>query len=151
MQIETSRFGLLEYHKEDLVHFLGGLFGFEELKDYLVIPLENNPAFYWLQSAEDGQVAFLLTDPFLFFPSYTVELGEEIRKKLAIGKREQVVVYVIVTIPPTGLQGMTANLIGPLVINLAKRCGKQHILNGTDYHTKHLLFTNQSSRTRAGG
>ncbi len=151
MQIETSRFGLLAYEKEDLIHFAGGLFGFEHLKDYLVLPLENNPAFYWLQSVEDGEVAFLVTDPFLFFPSYTVELDEEIRKKLAVEKREQVAVYVIVTVPSADVRDMTANLIGPLVINLASRRGEQYILYGTDYHTKHLLFTNQGSQAGGAG
>jgi len=149
-QVDTVRFGLIEYSPEDLIHFPAGLLGFPELKDYIVIPLEANPAFFWLQSVQDGQIAFLITDPFLFFPDYEVELSESLKQELAITRREQVVVYTIVTIPATGVKDMTTNLVGPLVINLENRRGAQYVLGGNQYHTKHRLFRKQATG-EAGG
>ncbi|MDX5476625.1 MAG: flagellar assembly protein FliW, partial [Bacillaceae bacterium] len=37
-------------------------------------------------------------------------------------------------------QETTANLQGPVVINVNKKLGKQVILTGTSYETKHKLF-----------
>lgn len=149
-QVDTTRFGLIEYSPEDLIHFPAGLLGFPELKDYIVIPLEANPAFFWLQSVQDGQIAFLITDPFLFFPDYQVELSDSLKQELAITERKQVVVYSIVTIPATGVKDMTTNLVGPLVINLENRRGAQYVLGGSQYHTKHRLFRKQATG-EAGG
>lgn len=149
-QVDTTRFGLIEYSPEDLIHFPAGLLGFPELKDYIVIPLEANPAFFWLQSVQDGQIAFLITDPFLFFPDYQIELSESLKKELGITRREQVVVYTIVTIPATGVKDMTTNLVGPLVINMKNRRGAQYVLGGNEYRTKHRLFSKEATG-EAGG
>ena len=84
MQIETSRFGLLAYEKEDLIHFAGGLFGFEHLKDYLVLPRKTTRLFTGCSLLRTGSGFF---SPIHFFlSSHTVELDEEIRKKLAVEK-----------------------------------------------------------------
>ena len=150
MQINTSRFGLIKYSPQDLLHFPDGLLGFQELTDYLLIPLEANPAFFWLQSVQEEQIAFLITDPFLFFSDYQVELSESLKQELAITKREQVALYTIVTIPASGVKDMTANLVGPLVINMENRQGAQYVLGGNQYHTKHRLF-NKTDTVKAGG
>lgn len=150
MEITTTRFGVIQYSPQELLHFPVGLLGFPELKDYLIIPLEDNSAFCWLQSVQDGQIAFLITDPFLFFPDYQVKLGETLKKDLQIADRKQVVLYTIVTIPTSGVKEMTANLVGPLVINLANRQGAQYVLGGTKYQTKHPLF-NKTTSQKAGG
>jgi flagellar assembly factor FliW len=150
LQIHTTRFGLIEYSPQDLLHFPDGLLGFQDLTDYLLIPLEANPAFFWLQSVQEGQVAFLITDPFLFFTDYQVELSETLKQELAITKRDQVVLYAIVTIPASGVKDMTANLVGPLIINRENGRGAQHVLGGNQYHTKHRLF-NKTDTVKAGG
>lgn len=140
MQIKTTRFDVLNYSPQDLIHFPAGLLGFEELKDYLVIPMADSDAFFWLQSVEQGEIAFLVTEPFKFFSDYEIQLGDNLKKKLSITQREQVAVYTTVTIPQTGVKDMTANLIGPLIINLDNRRGIQYVLEGDRYHTKHRLF-----------
>ncbi len=140
MQLETSRFGLIQYDVEELIIFREGLLGFEHLKDFLLLPFEGNPVFFWLQSIEDGNVAFLATDPFWFFPDYGLEIDDELKKTLQITERKQVVVYTICTVPGTNIKDMTTNLVGPLIINAESRQGAQYILNDYKYHTKHALF-----------
>lgn len=140
MQLETSRFGEIQYQSDELICFSEGLLGFEHLKSYLLIPFEGNPAFSWLQAAQDGNIAFLLIDPFLFFPDYELELEDELKEKLQIFKREQVAIYTICTIPGSDIKKITTNLIGPLVINMENFQGAQYVLNDFKYHTKHPLF-----------
>ncbi len=56
-----------------------------------------------------------------------------------VKRPEQVLVYNILTIPEQ-IDKMTANLLGPIIINREDLIGKQVILNDSKYTTKHLLF-----------
>ncbi|MBI4795587.1 MAG: flagellar assembly protein FliW, partial [Deltaproteobacteria bacterium] len=47
---------------------------------------------------------------------------------------------VILTIPQGLPQDMTANLMGPLLINLANRRGKQLVLESSPYSHKHPVL-----------
>lgn len=141
MLVETFRFGALEVAEEELIQFPLGLPGFEHLKQFFFVPLPDNPAFVWLQAKADPAVAFLLVDPFLFFPGYSIELGEAEKTFLEAGGPEDILVYAVVTIPPSGVREMTANLLAPVVINRRARLGLQMILDGSGYTTKHRLFS----------
>ena len=140
MKITSSRFGEIEIDDEQQIFFKEGLLGFENLKSFVLLPVNNSMIFTWLQSTEEGEIAFLLTDPFMFFPGYEVELDESIREDLQIDAAKDVVIQAIVTIPEAGVKDMTANLLGPLVINVNDRIGKQTVLTQTNYTTRHKLF-----------
>ncbi len=140
MKITSSRFGEIEIDDEQQIFFKEGLLGFENLKNFVLLPVNNSMIFTWLQSTEEGEIAFLLADPFMFFPGYEVELDESIREDLQIDAAKDVVIQAIVTIPEAGVKDMTANLLGPLVINVNDRIGKQTVLTQTNYTTRHKLF-----------
>ena len=116
--------------------------------------MTNNDVFAWMQSQSDPDTAFLMVDPFIFFPDYDVQLNESVCASLQIKDREEVTLLTVVTIPPQeGVRGMTTNLLAPVVINHVKGIGRQVILDGSGYKTKHLLFSHvlQKSRNRACG
>lgn len=144
MLVETLRFGRLEVAEEALIKFPPGLPGFEYLKRFFFVPLPDNPAFVWLQAEADPAVAFLMADPFLFFPGYSVELGDQEKAFLEVSGPEDLLVYAVVTVPPEGVRQMTANLLAPVVINRRARLGLQVILDGSGYCTKHRLFPDRS-------
>lgn len=146
MQIQTTRFGLLEVDEQEVIKFPSGMLGFEDLTEYVLVPVPNNPAFTWLQAVREPAVAFLMVDPFLFFQGYEVELKSRHEETLQVDGPDQVAVYAVVTIPPTGVKDMTANLVGPVAVNLAKKRGLQLILDGTDYTTRHRLFPEQPDK-----
>jgi len=146
MIIKTTRFGELEVAKEKIINFPKGLPGFEHLRQFVIVPVDNNPAFVWLQSVEAPDVAFLLVDPFLFFSGYEVELTRDLREELSIKNRSDVIIQAIVTIPETGIKDMTANLVGPVVINVKRNLGKQVVLQNTEYGTRHPLFRNKGTK-----
>ncbi|MEW6661704.1 MAG: flagellar assembly protein FliW [Bacillota bacterium] len=143
MQIQTTRFGTLEIDEQEVIKFPSGMLGFEELNDYVLLPVSGNPAFTWLQAVQEPAVAFLLVDPFLFFQGYEVELQPRHEQALQVDGPDQVAVYAVVTIPPSGVKDMMANLVGPVAINLVKKRGLQLVLEGTGYTTRHLLFPRQ--------
>jgi flagellar assembly factor FliW len=140
VQVTTTRFGVLEAKEEDLIHFPLGMLGFEDLKEYLLLPVPDNPVFCWLQAARESALAFLLVDPFVIFKNYEVEIGENHQKYLGITQDAPIVVLAVVTVPPEGVKAMTANLLGPVAINLGAKKGLQLVLEGTRYTTKHSLF-----------
>jgi len=154
MQVNTTRFGPIEVAEESLLYFPEGMVGFPHLKKYFFVPVPNNDVFAWMQSQNDPDIAFLMVDPFIFFPDYDVELSDSVCASLQIKDRKEVTLLTVVTIPPQeGVRGMTTNLLAPVVINHVKGIGKQVILDGSGYKTKHLLFSHvlQKSRQRACG
>ena len=63
-----TRFGEVEYDPEKTLHFPKGLIGFEDLHEFIVMPNIKEGPLFWIQSVEDPQIAFVLTDPTSFFP-----------------------------------------------------------------------------------
>ncbi|MDR2701528.1 MAG: flagellar assembly protein FliW [Spirochaetaceae bacterium] len=137
MKIQTKAYGLIEIDERQKVSFPAGLFGFESVKDYVLIDAERQP-FYWLQSLEAEHIAFITINPFLFRPDYELDIEDDLLKDIGITKAEDALVFSIVTIPPGG--PMTANLQGPLIINRETRIGRQGILSDSRWKTKHDIL-----------
>lgn len=139
MIINTKYFGEIEIDESKKITFAKGLPAFEEIKEYVLIDLPDNPVFHCLQSTKQSEVAFLVIQPWDFFHDYDIDIPQEDLEELEINKKEQVLIYNILTIPKD-INNMTANLLGPIVINIENLKGKQVILPQEDYHTKHPLI-----------
>ena len=114
MKYETARFGSLEIQDEDVLFFPDALYGFDQEKEFALLPLDLNVESHmeWLQSLRTRELAFILTDPFLFVPQYKMVLSDSEKDQLKIESTESVAVRVIVTIPKVHTE-MTANLLAP--------------------------------------
>lgn len=140
MEVYTARFGTLEVVPEKILRFPGGMVGFPELKEFFFVPLPDNDVFVWMQAVNNPDVAFLMVDPFVFFPDYEVDLSEAICEFLGIKDPSEATLLTVVTIPSRNVREMTTNLLAPVVINHVKGTGQQVILESSGYRTKHLLF-----------
>ena len=138
MKVATKAYGLIDVDERQKIVFPHGLLGFEELKDYILLDAERQP-FYWLQSIDVEQVAFILVNPFLFRPDYEVNISNEELAEISLRSPEKALIFSIVTIPPND-SPMTANLQGPLVINRDNRTGKQAVLSDARWRTKHDIM-----------
>jgi len=138
LKVATKAYGLIDVDERQKLIFPQGLFGFEELRDYLLLDAERQP-FYWLQSMDEEDVAFILVNPFLFRPDYEVNISNEELAGIGIRSPEKALIFSIVTIPPDG-SPMTANLQGPLIINRDTRMGKQAVLSDDRWKTKHDIM-----------
>jgi len=137
VKVATKAYGLIEVDERQKIIFPQGLFGFEELQDYILLDAERQP-FYWLQSMQEEQVAFILVNPFLFRPDYEVNISNEELAEIGIRSPEKALILSIVTIPGDG--PMTANLQGPLIINRDNRTGKQAVLSDARWKTRHDIM-----------
>ncbi len=139
IQVKTTRFGDLEVKQEDVIVLPSGLIGFPELKQYILLDHDKGSPFKWLQSLDDGAIAFVLINPLLFKPEYAVEVSEAEVSDLSIESEEDAVISVIITMPSNPMK-MTANLKAPLIFNLKNRKGKQVILSSSQYTTRHNVM-----------
>src|SRR5512134_3410762 len=115
----------MELDERQKVRFPYGLLGFESLHDYALLDAEQTP-FYWLQSLEVVEIAFVLIEPRVFRPDYSPGAPPEDLAEIGIRRPEDALVFAIVTIPADP-RLMTANLQGPLLINRESRIGRQCI------------------------
>lgn len=150
MKIKTSRFGEIEVGDDQVVMFPEGILGFSDIKTYATVEQPATHPLRWLQSAEFPTLAFLIVDPRLFFPDYVVRVRSEDLMAIKLDQVEEGDVWVIVTVPPNPME-MTANLLGPLVINLRDRLGKQLVLIDSRYKTKHRLFPESTESSEVSG
>ncbi|MCA1033709.1 flagellar assembly protein FliW [Bacillus infantis] len=141
MNLQTKFHGRVEINEEQVLHFNTGIPGFIDEKKFCILPIEGTPLFV-LQSVKSAETAFILTDPFSFFADYEFNLPEEVTEALSISSDKEVAVFVILTVQEP-FEKTTANLQAPVIINQKEKQGKQVILNGNSYTTKHLFITKE--------
>ncbi|GHU24672.1 flagellar assembly factor FliW [Spirochaetia bacterium] len=138
MNIGTKAFGLIEVDDHQRVNFPQGLVGFESYKNYVLLDADT-PPFYWLQSLDTAELAFLVINPFLFRPDYEAHINNEELEDIGISIPEKALVLAVVTISANG-NSVTANLQGPLIINQETHTGKQVVLSGPQWKTRHNIL-----------
>ena len=139
-KIDTLRFGQIEVEEEKIVHFKDGIPAFEEEHEFIIVPYDSESPYYFMQSLATPDLAFLITVPFIFFPDYEFELDEVAQHELDIKHQEDMLIYVLITIPGGKIEDMTANLMAPVVLNKENMQAKQVVLDRSRYTTKHRLF-----------
>ena len=122
MKISNAQFGTMEYEEDQIIRFEGGLAGFENYKNFLMVQLDF-VLFYWLVSIDEPEVVFPLVPVNSFMENYHAEIGT--------------IPFGLVTFnsDPTKI---TVNLRAPLYINNDKKTGYQKLLER--FKTNYPLF-----------
>lgn len=137
MEVRTTRFGVLEVAQDRVISFPKGLLGFPRHTRYCLLEPGDDSCFFWLQSLDEPSLAFVVTDPALFVPDYSVPIRPEQMEDLAMTGLEDAQVFCIVN----KLDGqLTGNLQGPLVVNTLTRTGEQMVLAEKRWTTRHSLL-----------
>ena len=137
MEIESTRFGRLSVDEERVITFPGGLLGFPEHTQFALIQTGEENYFFWLQSADDPNLAFVVTDPSIFFKDYDVPLREEMQQDLKLEDPQFVQVFVICN--KVG-DWLTGNLLGPIIVNAQNRLAQQVVLTEKKWTTRQPLL-----------
>ncbi|MCW5938298.1 MAG: flagellar assembly protein FliW [Fimbriimonadaceae bacterium] len=140
----TTRFGEVACAEEDIVTFPEGLVGFSELKRFVLVRHGDDSEFRWLQSLDDGTVAFLVVDPSVYVENYAPDMPAHIENSLAIDEETPILVYTVCTIPNGQPKAMTMNLAGPIVVNAASRRAMQVVLEDERYPVRFPAFRIES-------
>ena len=137
MEIESTRFGRLEVDNERIITFPNGLLGFPDHARFALIQTGEENYFFWLQAVEDPNLAFVVTDPTIFFKDYEVPVREETQRELKIEDNAFLQVFVICN--KVG-EWLTGNLLGPIVVNAQNRLAQQVVLTEKKYTTRQPLL-----------
>lgn len=148
MKIQTKYHGEITIEDSQIVHFENGLPGFFEEKKFVILPLTEDQVYLILQSVQTPAIAFVITNPFLFFKDYEFKLDDGIVEKLGIKDVNDVQVFNILTVQDP-FEKTTINLQAPIVINVKNKHAKQVILNHENYTTREPLF--QTSQVKDKG
>ncbi|MGA2481250.1 MAG: flagellar assembly protein FliW [Spirochaetia bacterium] len=151
MKVLTKPYGEMDIEDRQIISFPRGLFGFEDLRRFALFDATQAP-FYWLQSLERVEVAFVLIDPHFFRPDYTPDADPGELEEIGITTVEDALVFAIVTIPADSRQ-MTANLQGPLIMNRRTHAARQSISSNPRWGVRHVIVEElaQAGQGAAGG
>lgn len=137
MEVRTTRFGVIEIAEDRVITFPKGLLGFPSQTRYCLLQPGDDALFFWLQSLDDSNLAFVVTDPTLFVTDYSVPIRPEQMEDLGLAELADAQVFVIVNKVE---QELTGNLQGPLVINTLSKQGEQLVLAEKRWTTRHVLM-----------
>ena len=134
--IATTRFGEITVPEEQCITLPDGLLGFEQEHQYGLLESRPGSPFHWLQSLTNPALAFVVVNPYDFFPDYAFSISDADVERLALTSAEQTAALTLVTIASPEV---TTNLLGPVIVNLATRQGRQIVLADSSYTTRHAL------------
>lgn len=137
--VPTTRFGTLEVEEDIIIYLSEGIIGFEKWKRYVVVHHDDTTSFRWLQALDHPGVAFPILEPREFRPDYAPTISNSDAQALQVTADTPVLMFAIITVPPGQPDGMTANLLGPIIINGFTHQGRQVIVQDEGYHTRHRV------------
>ena len=162
MEIDSTRFGRIVVDETRVITFPAGLVGFPDHNHFALVQTGEETFFFWLQSLDDPSLAFVLTDPTLFFKTYAVPLRDEARRGLQVdgpaasdnaGERpadrsasspvtaEAAAQFLQVFVICNRVDDwLTGNLLGPIVVNANNRLAQQVVLTEKKWTTRQPLL-----------
>jgi flagellar assembly factor FliW len=143
LKYQSMKLGTIEYEKDQVITFIEGVLGFPHCHDYVIVE-HGQSLFMWLQSLEEPSLAFLLVDPWLFFPDYSPEIPDEDVSALGLQEPYNFSVFCFVTVPEM-VEMTTVNLKGPMVVNLDTKKAMQVVVPNPEYTTAHRIFQEEET------
>ena len=146
MKVQTTRFGPVEIDESRIITFPAGLLGFSSYRQYVLLQPNDEGIFYWLQSIEAPDLAFVVSDPALWVPDYRTTIRSEQMAELDLASAADAQTYVIIN--KYG-ESLTANLQGPLVVNVNNRVAMQMVLAEKRWTTRHEIVHMEATAASA--
>lgn len=135
MKVISKIHGEIKYEEKNIITFNRGIPGFEELRKFIIVDLEDYEPFKLLQSLENDEIALVVTSPYEFFKDYEFKLNDETVRNLKIQYPGQAMIMTTVTLN-LDVKKITTNLQAPIVINTSNNIGEQIILDDSKYKVK---------------
>ena len=153
MKAVTRLFGTIDVADDKIITMERGMIGFPELTHFALIFDEEKKdrkfKIMWLQSMDDGDVAFPVADPIQVKEDYKPLVNEEIIAPLGEMTEENTYILVTVTVPKR-VEDFSVNLKAPIVINMDSNKGAQ-IITEDDYPVKFKVYDLLKGNTEKAG
>ena len=143
MKILSRKFGEIEIDDDKILVMPEGLPGFDGFERFVLLEDPKTAPFCWFQSVDEPNLSMIVMNPFLFKPDYELDLDG------FIGTRDwenttpdDLIVYVVVNVSEKENETkITANLMGPLIINQKNKEVIQAVISDTTYSHQHNVLT----------
>jgi flagellar assembly factor FliW len=140
LTVSTSRFGELTVSPDKVIRMTSPFLGFPDSKNFMLKPHGDQSPFMWLQSLEDPALAFVVIQSTIIAPEYQPNIANYVKQELKASEDDPLEVLLILTVPKNDLKKITANLLGPLVINPNQRLAKQVLQDPTNHDACWPIF-----------
>ena len=142
MKIKTRKFGEIEIDEKKILSMPKGLPGFPGFERFVLIEDSKSAPFCWFQSLEEPNLALIIMSPFLFKPDYEIDLkGFIISRGWKDVEIKDLLIYVVINIfEGEKEKRITANLIGPLIINSKNNEVIQVAVSNSTYSHQHNVL-----------
>lgn len=139
MKILTKYFGEIDIHKDNIINFPYGIFGFESSKEFILLKFEeDNEVMMSLQSTDEPDLAFVLVNPLSVYPDYNPNIEVSELAKIGLKSLENAYCYGICVLGQT-LEESTINLKSPIVLNTESKLAIQVFVGNSEYKFKHKI------------
>jgi flagellar assembly factor FliW len=112
--LDSTRFGAVQIAAESVIEFSNGLIGLGGSR-YALLTSDAGSPFAWLHSMEDADVALPVTNPWLFFSEFAVDLSDGEAERLGVRDPNATDVWVTVR-AASRLEDFSANLRAPILV-----------------------------------
>lgn len=124
---------------ENVFRFPTGIPAFEDVKEFVFLCKPDTQPFVFMQALPPAELVFVCVDPFLIYPGYTPRIGAADARFLHLDNMADALLLNICTITPDA-RDITANMQGPIVINLRSCIGKQVICDDQNYPIRYRIW-----------
>ncbi len=131
--VVTSRFGEIEVDRDRVITVTSPILGFPESHRFVLRPHGAGSAFMWFQSIDNPALAFVVVPAGLIDKGYQPNLSKADHEELQFSDGQEPEFLVILTFTRDEKLNITANFLGPLVLNAKKRLAKQVLLDPAKY------------------
>ena len=135
-----TRTAQIPVNHENIFVFPEGIPAFEEYRQFILYCDTQLQPFFFLKSVGiSPEISFVCVDPYLVCPDYKVHLSASDLKTLGLTDKKDCFVLSTVTVKEKP-EDITANLVGPCIINLKNCTGKQVINDSGKYSVRTRIW-----------
>ena len=114
-----------------IFEFDKGLPAFENSRRFIFILDEKVAPFVVMQAVDDASLSFVCVDPFTVKEHFEIKISEAVEERMDIQDNAEILILSFVTVSPE-MTETTANLLGPIVLNMRNNKASQVIQDHLD-------------------
>lgn len=123
-----------------VIRFEEGLYGFQTVKDYVLLQEDDTGTIWSLQAADGPVPSFIVLNPYTVIGDYSPVLPVSDYEALG-SPPESDLCFLVIAVIAEQPENTVVNLKSPIVINVKARKGKQIIMEESDYPVRYRLFS----------
>ncbi len=132
-------FAGLKLGPESIFSFPEGIPAFEDIHEFVFVMNPDTQPFIEMRALSERRLSFVCVDPFLIHDDYQPTIPESELEAISLDDPEDLLLLSIVTVAADA-RDFTANLRGPLAINLHNSCGRQIVCSNEEYAVRHRMW-----------